>query len=251
MRYRFFAIIFCIYCSVTSVMASSGEQIVAAREAYSSGDYNAAIAIYEQLCTQGEAPELYYNLANAYYKNNQMGKAVLNYERALRLDRNYEDAKFNLQLANARIQDKIDPIPQFFLTQWVSSLRALFSSNAWSIMSVVLFVLMLLGVLGYVLAPYKWMRKTSFFVALFACLFSIATLCFARAQKQYAEQHAQAIVLEGSVTVKSSPDESGTELFVVHEGTKVSVKGVLNEWVEVVLADGNVGWIKAQTIERI
>ncbi len=236
----------------TSVaFANIEQQQEEARKAYSEGDYKQAIALYETIAHEGESDVLYYNLGNAYYKNNQIGKAILNYERALRLNASNEDAEFNLQLANSKIQDKIDPVEVFFLTQWRRNLRALFSSNTWAWTSIVLFVLMLLGILGYAFSPYKWLRKTSFFLTFLFCALSITTFVFAQQQKNYMEQRAEAIVMEGSVTVKSSPDESGTELFVIHEGTKVYIKSSLNQWSEISLADGNVGWVKKSAIEQI
>jgi len=233
------------------VFASTVELQEQARIAYSNGDYTKAISIYELISQEGESDKLFYNLGNAYYKNNQIGKAILNYERALRINLSNDDAMFNLQLANAKIQDKIDPIEVFFLTQWINNLRSLLSSNAWAWISVVMFSLTLLSALGYAFGPYKWLRKTAFFMILFFLIFSITTFSFAKQQKNYMEQRSEAIVMDSSVTVKSSPDESGTELFVIHEGTKVFIKNTLNQWVEISLLDGNVGWVKISQIEQI
>ncbi len=236
----------------TSVaFANLDQQQDKAHKAYSEGDYKQAIALYEAMAQEGESDALYYNLGNAYYKNNQIGKAILNYERALRQNTSNDDAEFNLMLTNSKIQDKIDPVEVFFLTQWWRNLRSACSSNAWAWTSIVLFVLMLLGILGYAFSPYKWLRKTAFYLAFLFCALSITTFTFARQQKNYLEQRAEAIVMEGSVTVKSSPDESGTDLFVIHEGTKVYIKSSLNEWSEISLADGNVGWVRKSAIEQI
>lgn len=246
---KYLLILFSLQTSI--VFASTIELQEQARIAYSNGDYAQAISLYKTISQDGESDKLYYNLGNAYYKDNQIGKAILNYERALRINPSYDDAMFNLQLANARIQDKIDPIEVFFLTQWINNLRSLLSSNAWAWISVVMFSLTLLSALGYAFGPYKWLRKTAFFMILFFLIFSITTFSFAKQQKNYMEQRSEAIVMDSSVTVKSSPDESGTELFVIHEGTKVFIKNTLNQWVEISLLDGNVGWVKISQIEQI
>lgn len=242
-----------VLCSLHTSLAfaTTNEMLENARNAYGNGDYIQAISIYETINKEGESDNLYYNLGNAYYKNNQIGKAILNYERALRINPSFDDAIFNLQLANAKIQDKIDPIEKFFLTEWVKSLRLLLSSNTWAWISIIMFSLALFSALGYAFSPYKWLRKTSFFMILFFFIFSSTTFIFAKQQKKHMELRSEAIVMEGSVTVKSSPDESGTELFIIHEGTKVSIKSSLNQWVEISLLDGNVGWVKKSQIEQI
>ncbi len=250
MKWVRYMLVLC-FLPATMAFAASDNLHQQARDAYSNGDYVQAISIYETMTQEGESDELYYNLGNAYYKNNQIGKAILNYERALRLNPSYDDAAFNLQLANEKIQDKIEPIERFFLSQWIDSLRALLSSNTWAWISIIMFSLTLLAALGYALGLYKWIRKTSFFLMLFFLMFTITTFVFARQQKSYMEKRADAIVMEGSVTVKSSPDESGTELFIIHEGTKVFIKSGLNQWVEISLLDGNVGWVRKSQIEQI
>lgn len=222
-----------------------------ANKAYQEGNYNEAITLYESVLEHGEAPELYYNLGNAYYKTNQIGKSILNYERALRLRPSFEDAKHNLALANTKVLDKIEPIEVFFVSQWIADFRDLLGSNGWAVLSIATFVITLVLLLFYVFSPRKTIRQTSFFTAIFTLLFAIVFFSFSSSRHNYFEKREAAIVMQGSVTVKSSPDESGTELFILHEGTKVFVREVVGEWSEIKIADGNVGWIKNLEIEKI
>lgn len=218
---------------------------------YADKDYEGAAAIYRELLNKGESPELYYNYANALYKTGNLGAAVLNYERALRLDPNNEDARFNLDFVNGKITDKILPIERFFLYEWVDVLGKVLTTNQWAWTSVVAFVLFLALALTYLFSRRRWLRKSAFFVALFLFVVLAVSFAYAFSTKRILEERADAIVMSGSVSVKSSPDESGTELFVLHEGTKVTIISVVGEWGEIRIADGNVGWMSLGDIERI
>ena len=222
-----------------------------AEQLYAEKQYAAAAEAYAAMFQYGESAALYYNYANALYKSNQIGLAILNYERALRLEPMNEDIKFNLEFVNKMKTDKIEPIERFFLTEWFDLLARLLTSNQWAYTSIISFILMLLLVLLYLFGKKVWLRKTAFFSALFLLLFSVFTMANAFKIKSLVEDNPAAIVLSGSVSVKSSPDDSGTEVFVIHEGTKVNVLSTLGEWSEVRLADGNIGWLQTSTIEKI
>ncbi len=238
---------------VAGAMCAENAELRRAAELYAAQDYEAAAQAYAQLIEAGRvSPELYYNYANACYKSDQLGLAILNYERALALRPDYEEARFNLDFANQHKVDKIEPIETFFLTAWVDALGRKLSSNAWAALSISLFVVCLAAVLTYVFGKYRWLRKTGFFCAIFALLFSLCAMAYSFSAKKRLEQRADAIVMVGAVAAKSAPDNSGTELFVLHEGTKVTVKSIFSdEWVEIRIADGQVGWLKASAIERI
>ena len=222
-----------------------------AEELYAAKQYVEAADVYADMFQYGESAALYYNYANALYKSNQLGLAILNYERALRLDPTNEDIKFNLEFVNKMKTDKIEPLERFFLSEWLEALGRLLTSNQWAYASIISFIVALVLVLLYLFGKKVWLRKFSFFSALFLLMFSICTMVYAFQIKDYIENNPEAIVLAGSVSVKSSPDDSGTEVFVIHEGTKVNVLSTLSTWSEVRLADGNVGWLQSSTIEKI
>ncbi len=218
---------------------------------YADKQYADAANIYASMFQYGESAELYYNYANALYKSNQIGLAILNYERALRLDPMNEDIKFNLEFVNRMKIDKIEPIERFFMNEWFDSLASMLTSNEWAYTSLVSFILMLIFALVYLFRSKVWLRKIAFFSAIFLFFFSIYALANAFKIKGLIENNPAAIVLASSVSVKSSPDDSGTEVFVIHEGTKVNVLSTLSTWAEVRLADGNVGWLQLSAIEKI
>lgn len=222
-----------------------------AADYYAEQSYEKAMTCYEELLRTGESSQLYYNYANACYKSGNMGLAILNYEKALKLNPFSKDAKFNLALANQQITDKIEPMETFFLLSWINHLGKLFSSNQWALLTILFFLLFLISVMVFLFSSWRWLRKTSFFLALLVLLFSISSFSYSYSIKRNQTLTPEAIVLTGSLVVRSAPDDSGTELFVLHEGTKLTVKSELGEWCEVTLADGNSGWIKESSIGKI
>jgi len=223
-----------------------------ANNLYKKADYQGAVVLYENIATSyGVSPELYYNLANAYYKAGEVGRSILNYERALRLSPNYDDAKANLELAQTKIVDNIVQIPPFFLQRWIDMLIKLLTIDQWYYISVSVFVLALCCFLYFIFGTNLIVRRFAFYAS-FALLFvSIVAGIFAYIRHDQFNKHSEAIIMTGTVIVKSSPDKSGTDLFQLHEGTKVTIKSNLDQWSEIVVGNGNVGWIESNTIEKI
>lgn len=212
---------------------------------YSAAKFEKAIETYEKVLANGyESAELYYNLGNAYFKSNKVAQSIVNYERAKRLLPADEDIEFNLRLANTHVVDKIDVIPEFFLSSWWNKFNQILSSNQWAIISLSSFVLSLLLLLFFFLSQQVVARKVTFWLGLLLIVASVFTFNFSRKQKWLAENEPEAIIQTPSVVVKSSPSENGTELFLIHEGLKVKVTDHLNDWREIRLPDGNKGWIK-------
>ena len=224
----------------------------AAAAAYNAADYLTAIEYYTTILDGGRhSAELYYNLANAYFKREQVGEALLNYTRALRLSPADADIRHNLAFAEQSTKDSIEQIPEFFLSTWMRSVRNLMGGNAWTILSIVMLALALAMALLYLLAQPLTMRKTGFYsMALFGLLFIITT-SFAWSARTEATAQRDAIIMSSAASIKSSPDGNSTELFVLHEGTKVRVGEVMDKWAEVRIADGRKGWIEIDRIERI
>lgn len=239
-----------LLCTVTPAGAQS--LVSQANEAYRNGDYARAVELYEQSGEQdGTSAAYFYNLGNAYYKSGLYPRAILNYERALLLDPGNDDVRFNLEMAQARIADKIEPLGTFFLDQWFTTLRNLFSSNVWAVIAVVAFLIFLAGVVVYFFVDRVVWRKIGFFAGLLALLITIGANRFASVQKQQFTRRESAIVFAPTIIAKSSPSESGTDLFVLHEGTKVYIVDRVGEWSEIRLEDGNRGWIPTDRLEVI
>jgi tetratricopeptide (TPR) repeat protein len=219
---------------------------------YDEGEYHTAIEIYQAVLDNGyESAALYYNLGNTFFKINDMASAILYYERALLLAPFDQDILFNLQIANSRIVDKIEPVPELFIFRWWNQLVNMQSLERWAWTSVISFSLTLVMLLVFLLARSVWIKKTGFwsgivFLAVFALTFTLANQRY-----QQMKHRSEGIVFTPTVNVKSSPRENSTDIFVIHEGTKVQVTGELGEWVEIRIADGNQGWIKESDFRRI
>ncbi|MDE7304979.1 MAG: tetratricopeptide repeat protein [Alistipes sp.] len=224
----------------------------AANTAYINGDFRTAAETYERLLAQGAVSgKLYYNLANACFKEDRLGKAILYYRRALRLTPGNGDIRYNLGVAEARTKDHIEKIPEFFFVVWMRGVRQIMSGSAWTALSLAALVCALALFLLYLLAQRLPVRKAGFYGTLAAAVVFVCATCFAAAERRAALDRTQAVVMATAVAVKSSPDKSATDLFVLHEGTVVRIADRLGEWCEIVIDDGKKGWLECRKIEVI
>jgi len=223
-----------------------------ANEAYKKSQFDTAVFLYDSIVKTGfETPELYFNLGNVYFKKKDIANAILNYERARKLSPGDDDINFNLQLAQTMVTDKINLLPEFFLNRWWKNFTELYSSDDWARFSISFFIAFLILTILYLFANRMWLKKISFWIGivlLMMCLLSFSSSWY---NKQSYQNHTGAIVMSPTVIIKSSPDENGTELFVIHEGTKVWVTDEVGEWLKIKIADGNNGWLKKVDIEAI
>ena len=224
----------------------------AADSAYVNGNYQEAIKGYESLLKQGASAEIYYNLGNAYYRTENITRAVLNYERALQLSPGDGDIRFNLQLARSKTIDKIVPESEMFFITWYRSLVNLMSVDGWGRTALVSLALVIVLFLVYLFSSRVWMQKVGFFGGGALLVLFLLSNFFAWQQRQQLLYRRGAIVVAPSVTVKSTPAQNGTDLFILHEGTKVVITdSSMKSWREVRLADGKTGWIESKKIELI
>lgn len=246
-------IIFCLLVPFVAWNAFAQEATIKEAEAaYTKEDYGKAVELYEGLLkSYGESAEIYYNLGNAYYKENKIAPAILNYERALLLDPGDGDIRFNLQLARQKSVDKIEPVGDFFLYRWFDKVQNIGAADSWARTGIFCFILFIGCLLLFFFSKWIHLKKIGFYLGLFFLVLVLFSNLFAANQKRELANRSGAIVFAPTVTVKSSPDASGTDLFVLHEGTKVSVKSTLGEWSEIELEDGNVGWMPTKDIEVI
>lgn len=223
-----------------------------ADDEYAKGNYQQAIKDYQEILKTGVSSEIYYNLGNAYYRTDNITQALLAYERALQLSPGDNDIRFNLQYARSKTIDKITPETEMFFVTWYHSLVNFTSVDRWANTAIVSIVMALLLILVFLFAPQMWARKSGFYgSAAFLLLFAFANL-FAFQQKHELETKQGAIVIAPTVNVKKTPAASGTDVFVIHEGTRVDItdRG-MKQWRGIKLADGREGWLKTSQIEEI
>lgn len=222
-------------------------------EAFRNKEYSQAIELYESIRNNGYTnSELFYNLGNSYYKNNNLPSAILNYERAIKLNPGDEDIKYNLKLANLKIIDKIEPLPVFSLTSWLDNFIDNYNSDKWSWIFIVFVWITLVGAVLFLLFKnLTFYRRIGFLIMIFGFVFCTAIFAFAYKQYLSETQNKNAIVFQPTVYVKNSPDEKGTDLFIVHAGLKVYVMDEVNGWVQIKLSDGNTGWVQKGFVKII
>ena len=224
-----------------------------ANQAYSEGRWADAVADYEMISEIGlESASLYCNIGDAYFKDGNVPKAILYYERALKLDPSYSDARYNLELLNSGIQDRISPVPEFVLKAWSRDICYLMDSDAWAVCFVILLAAVLAMILLFILSPSVAGRRTGFFAGIALMILAAFALTFSIWQKKDYVRADDAIVMRPVTSVKSSPSsEASTDLFILHEGTKVKIIDEVGSWNNIELADGRQGWIRSGDIETI
>ena len=232
-----------LFILLTTLFADANAQ-------YAEGNYAEAIVQYEQVLAGQPTPEVYYNLGNAYFKQGELAQSILAYERALRLKPSYKDAKHNLQFAQSRIIDNIEDTHSFFLSNWLKAIRNALSQRVWTILSISLFILTLVGFFFFAFSQTIWLRKSAFYLSVVALVISIVACVNAGSLYQRDTQRLEAIITQGVVNAKSSPDRSGNDLFTVHEGTKVEIREVIGDWCCVHVGN-NIGWMPLAYLERI
>ena len=237
-----FSILYSLF-SIPSFAQSPDQLLSTANSMYKDKKYDIAIEAYQKLISQGyKTTEVYYNLANAYYKTDQFSSAILFYERALRLSPSDEDSRFNLKLANQKIIDRITPVQQFFVISGWQKFVTSRSSRSWGVISVILVWLSFIAFALYLFVDS--IKRTGFYSGLILLLFSSFFFYLAYSECHIESGTDEAILTATNTYVKSAPDAAGTDLFIIHEGIKMDILDRVGAWSKIRLADGKVGWVE-------
>ena len=223
-----------------------------ANKLYNEGLYDSSLVLYNSILDQNlQSAELYFNIGNAFFKNNNLPKAILYYEKALKLSPNDEDIKYNLSISNSMIVDKIENVPQLFYKQWWNYFYNRYSTNTWAIISIVIWILFLVSLGVFLLSSSRSKKKFVFYLSVL--IFISALISFGLASQKYYinKENKEAIIFTPTITVKSSPTKNSVDLFVVHEGTKVKIIDRLDNWNKVKIKDGSIGWLPSNSMELI
>ena len=247
-------IIIFIGASVTeaSSQESREEKFMKGVEYYNASSYSEALEIWMEIYNTGyRSSALVYNIGNVCFKLNDIPGAILFYERAHLLRPADENTNYNLQIARSMVVDKFEEIPELFFVRWFDFLALLNSTNGWAKISLISFILFLLLLSLYIYSTKYRLKVTGFWAALFFIILSLSSLAFTARNKALVYDSHKAIIFSPSVSGKSSPDNSGTDLFILHEGTKVTIEDTVGEWFEIRLTDGNKGWVPANSLTII
>lgn len=223
-----------------------------ANQYYMDGDFQKALDLYENLHSQGfESADLYYNWGNSYYKTEQFALAIWCFEKALLLDPDFEDAKNNLEVANLTLVDEVEPVPQMALVAFWKKVKQTFSVKFWTYSSVLGLWVLAIGLfflLGY--AQYK-KRQIGLVLSIVGVLFTLVTAIIAFDQHKRVQDSGFAIVTEPNIYVKSAPEKSSTDLFIIHSGLKVEIDDNISKWLKIKLSDGKTGWLKEDAVKPL
>jgi len=219
---------------------------------FSSGNYQEALDNWLELYNTGyRSANLNYNIGNAYFKMNNIPAAILFFERAWLLKPSDENINYNLQIARTLIVDRFQEIPELFFVRWYNYISLLVAANKWAAFSLACFILSLLLLSLYIYTSRYKFKVAGFWMAMILFLFSVSSLSFSMRNKSLVYDSHRAIIISPLVSGKSSPDNSGTDLFVLHDGTKVIIEDEVGEWYEIRLSDGNKGWVPVNSLNII
>ncbi|MCR9290250.1 MAG: tetratricopeptide repeat protein [Bacteroidetes bacterium] len=239
-------------CANISIAQTSFTQFQEANNFYQSKQYSKAIEVYEGILTQGEySAELYYNAGNAYFRNGNLGKAIVNFERALLEDPGNEDIQYNLKIANENRIDEIDILQPFFLKQWWISLREMGSEGFWSGLGLLFLWLGVGGIVLWLIGQERTQKKKGFFVGIILLILSILPFSLASSRSKFEDNSEKAILISESIYLKSGPDDASTDILKIHEGLKVNLLDKIGEWHKVKLSNGEEGWLPEGVLEEI
>ncbi|MBZ0198311.1 MAG: tetratricopeptide repeat protein [Ignavibacteriaceae bacterium] len=247
-------IIFLLLCflSVQLFASEVEEMLQKGNRLFRDKDYKKAVEVYTEIVNAGyESSALFYNLGNSYYRTGQLGYAILNYEKALRLSPGDADVKHNLTLANSKTADKMESFPQFFLFEWWEAVLGAFSLSGWTYTAYFFFIALLSSIGFYFFAQSPSHQKISLIsgILLIVLLLFSAALVIIKYNREVNIKNG--IVVENVVTVKQSPDEKSGDAFLIHEGLKVTLEDKIDQWIKIKLSDGKVGWLNQNDVRVI
>lgn len=223
-----------------------------AAEAYKSEKYEEATALYLKLNKQGESADVCYNLGNCYFRQNDIANSILWYERALLLDPSDEDVRANLMFVQTKTVDKIVSEEDIFFVRWYKSILISQSITTWIVCGMLFFALFMACALLYLFSQEIVMRKIGFFGSVIVLLLCLLVNSFAWSQHKMQTVRNRAVVMETAVTVKSTPSDNGTDLFLLHAGTTMSIlDSSIPGWAQIRLSNDKEGWIPVSAIEKI
>jgi len=234
---------------LAALTAKPNELLKKAEAAYESRNYKKAIEHYEALVKEGYVSEkLFYNLGNAYYRNNQLGKAIYNYELAKKINPSDEDVKNNLGIAYSKTVDKIETKENFFVSAVKTNVLTSLSTTAWAWLSIILLTLTLVFLFLFIAGASVTLKRISFFTSLvLLCgFFIVYFLGYSAVQARHENKFA--IITAPQAKVFTEPTLASVSKFGLHEGTRVKILDLNADWVLIKLENGNEGWLKTNEV---
>ncbi len=248
-RYILILFFFSVFVRISVSQDTNRDKFYQGVTYFTAGSYDKALQVWNEIYRTGyRSANLDYNIGNAYFKLNNIPSAILYYERAYLLKPGDENINYNLQVARTLNVDRFQEIPELFFIKWYNFVSLSLSTNTWAKISIITFIVFLLFLSLYFYSSRHRSKILGFWFALLFIFLSISTLAFTIRNKSLVYNSHKAIITSPLISGKSSPDESGNDLFVLHEGTKVTIEDEVGEWLEIRLSDGNKGWVPGNSI---
>ena len=218
-----------------------------ANEDYANQNYSLAIDKYQSILSLAiESSELYYNLGNSYYKINEIHQAIYNYEKSLKLNPNFTEAKENLELCNLLLIDKIDKMPELFYKTYYKKLKKLLPKKWWKTTSLILIWSFIFIYLIKIIT-----NRNFNFLQNIVLVFSLLFFVIYQDISNDSLKNKEAIIFSQVIDIMSAPSEKANKLFTLHLGTKVKINDQIENWVNISLANGNKGWVALKHLKEI
>ena len=254
MNYKLFLSTLFYLAVFKGIASNPNELYTSAQKSFAKGLFHESIKNYELIISECKktSPDLYHNLGNAYYKSNDLPGAILNYERALKINPGNQDVIYNLSIARSKLKDKYEPIPQIFYLRWFENLRNSLNMNTWASLLILFLFCFCSSLILYFLATNNIRKKVALYSVILAITFSIISFVMARSLYKVYTSSEYAIVFSESLSVKSFPSYNSKGLFIIHAGTKVKlIRKSDDDWISIRTEDGAEGWIPSIEVKPI
>lgn len=240
------------FISSIIVAQAADELFVNANSLYKDGKYVDAVKLYEEIITtKNVSSELYYNLANTYYKLNKVAPAIYNYEKALQLNPLNEDAQNNLIIAKRLTLDRIEELPKTVLQKINENFLQKLTYNTWAIIVILLSFLASFLFLAYYFSYAPGKKRLFFTTSILSFLLVIISLIITYSQYNQSIKNIEAIIFSEEIEIKNAPTNDADEIFTLHEGTKVNILDTVDDWNKIKLVDGKTGWMLSKNLKQL
>ncbi len=247
---RILALYFCILFPLIGFSQDANSLFKLGNKAYEENDFKTAINQYESVLDKGlNSFELHYNLGNAYFKNQEIGKSILHYEKAYKINNEDDDLNFNLDFSRSFIVDKIEELPSPSVLRWWSTFKASQHPDFWAKWALISIVFFSIIIVIRIFINSRSGKKLTVFTGVIIFLFSIISLSMSYISDISVKK--EAILIHTNTNIKSAPSTSAEDLFILHEGVKMQIIEELNGWNKIKLSDGMIGWLPSVDIEEI
>jgi len=223
-----------------------------ANKLYQNEKYSEALIAYQEIEKHNiDSDDLFYNMANTYYRMNKIAPAIYYYEKVLLQSPSHSDAQFNLAFAKRMTIDNIEPLPKTLFQKFNQSFILNFTYNTWAWLAVGLAFLFAVLFLLFHFSYSSTHKRLYFITSFISALLALMTILITYQNYKYTAFNKEAIVFTQKTEVKTAPTMASEVSFELHEGTKVKILESLDNWKKIKIADGKIGWMIGDDLKEL